>query len=216
MSVMKNFRQFAFAVAAFVSAAGTAHGNILDFEELHPSPALYDILPSPYGGLNFAGWYVGPDTVYQPSSGQVDIFTDFADPANPYNYVVTDSNNRIAGIRPFYFAGASFSGFSGVAFRLWRNGELVHTSDWLADALGDTPYGPTFLSSGYSDLIDVVTVLGVQGFFAMDDFTYSMPDPPFGSAPSPSTAWLLLSSLGGAAIASRKRRSLRCESTPVV
>ena len=156
-----------------------ATAAMLTFEDLIPPPAGYDLMPSPYGGLNWSGFYFGIDTVYTPASGVIDLFTDYADPSDPAAYVIT-RNNAITAASPFRFDGASFSGYSGVTFELYWNGSLVHTSDRLPDAPGAIPYAPTFLASGYSGEVDKVVVVGVQGYYSMDDLEYTalpVPEP---------------------------------------
>lgn len=159
--------------------ATAGHAETLDFENLDPSPASFDVMPLPYAGFAFSGWYYGPDTQYVPGSGSIDLFTDYADPADPGAYVIT-SNNAVSSATPFIFDGATFSGYSGVTFELYLGGERVHTSATLADAAGPDPYLPTVLPSGYDLAVDTVRVSGVQGYFVMDDFSYhaaAVPEP---------------------------------------
>ena len=174
--------------------------TVLGFEDLDPSPASFDVMPSPYLGFTFTGWYYGPDMLYIPASGVIDLFTDYADPANPDAYVIT-VNNSITSATPFIFEGASFSGYSGVTFELYRGGNLVHTSATLPDAPDVDPYMSTFLASGYSFAVDTVKVSGVQGFYAMDDFQYQA-----GPIPEPATYAMLIFGLlavGGAVMRRR-------------
>ncbi len=179
----------------------SARATTLTFEELNPAPALYDVMPTPYNGFTFGGWFFGPDSVYTPASGTIDLFTDYADPANPGDLIVTNSNNQITSPTPFYFDGAWFSGYSGATFELWLGGALVHTSDTLADAPGSDPYQPTFLSSGYSGQIDKIIVSAVQGYYAMDDFTFRRD---VVSIPEPQTYALVLLAIGICGIARRR------------
>ncbi len=185
-----------------ISSAIASNSATLDFENLDPSPASFDVMPSPYAGFTFSGWYYGPDTLYTPASGVIDLFTDYADPSNPDAYVIT-VNNAITSATPFIFEGASFSGYSGVTFELYLGGNLVHTSAMLPDAPDVDPYMPTFLASGYSLAVDTVKVSGVQGFYAMDDFTYSA----VASVPEPATyAMLVVGLLAVGGIAKRRQR----------
>ena len=114
-------------------------------------------------------WFYSPDTVYTPASGAIDLFTDYADPNDPGAYVITN-NNAITRATDFYFDGAWFSGYSGVTFELWNDGNFLGAFGSLADAAGPDPYGPTFLASGYSgvqdDLEDVVLALLALGLTA--------------------------------------------------
>lgn len=72
----------------------------------------------------------------------------------------------------------------------------------LADAQGADPYLLTFLSSGYSGLVDKMVVSGVQGYYAMDDFTFHTDS---GAVPEPTSVALTLLALGGLARASRRK-----------
>ncbi len=181
--------------AALCAAIGSASAVTLTFEDLDPSPASFDVMPSPYSGFTFTGWYFGPDTVYSASSGSIDLFTDYTDPQNPLDYVITN-NNAISSVTPFIFDGAMFSGDSGVTFELYLAGSLVHTSASLPDSSG-TFYAPTLLASGYTGQVDTVKVRAVQGYYSMDDFQYQA-----APIPEPATYALLvvgLLAVGGVA-----------------
>ena len=168
--MIQSLRNMMFAVSLAVLTLN-AQATVLTFENIDPSPASFDVMPSPYSGFTFSGWLYGPDTLYTPASGSIDLFTDYADPNDPTAFVIT-VNNSISRATSFYFDGAWFSGYSGVTFELYSGGALVHTSGTIADAAGPDPYLPTFLGSGYAGLIDTVKVSGVQGYYSLDDFTY--------------------------------------------
>ena len=183
---------------ALVGAAASA--ATFTFEDLNPAPASFDAMPASYNAFTFTGWYFGPDTTYTPSSGSIDLFTDYTDPQNPLDYVITN-NNAISSVTPFVFDGAMFSGDSGVTFELYLAGNLVHTSATLPDSSG-TFYAPTLLASGYTGLVDTVKVRAVQGYYSMDDFQYQA-----APIPEPATYALLvvgLLAVGGVA----KRRQV--------
>lgn len=189
----------ALAMAVVTDSSATT----VTFEDLNPTPALFDTVPTPYSGFTFSGWFYGPDTVYTPASGTIDLFTDYADPNDPGAFVITN-NNAITSATDFFFAGAWFSGYSGVTFELWNDGLLVHTSATLPDAAGPDPYLPTFLASGYMGAIDRVVVSGVQGYYAMDDFTFRLND--VSNVPEPQTLAMVLLALGlGGFVSARKR-----------
>ena len=183
--------------------ASNTYGSTLTFEDLNPTPALFDTVPTPYNGFAYTGWFYGPDTVFTPASGTIDLFTDYADPNDPGAFVITNSNAITSAI-DFFFDGAWFSGYSGVTFELWLDGVLVHTSDTLADAPGVDPYLPTLLASGYAGLVDKVVVSGVQGYFAMDDFTFRLSD--VSNVPEPQTLAMALLALGLGGFASMRKR----------
>lgn len=190
-------------IAAAMSCVAThfVHAGTLTFEDLTP-PAMtgYDVMPAPYAGLVFTGWYYGYDSIYSPASGVIDLFTDYAYPQNPGAYLIT-GNNAITATAPFHFDGASFSGYSGVTFELYRNGELVHTSATLPDAPGAAPYEPTFLASGYAGEVDKVVVVGVQGYYSMDNLSVTI-----SAIPEPSS-WVLF--LGAFSVGLPLFRSLK-------
>ena len=185
----------------FVSASLAVHATTLNFEDLNPVPATYDVMPS-YGGFTFSNWLYGPDTVYTPASGSIDLFTDYADPNDPGAYVITN-NNSISRAADFYFDGAWFSGYSGVTFELWSDGVFLGAFGSLPDAVGVDPYGPTFLASGYSGLVDTVVVSGVQGYYSMDDFSFRLPDTGW-NIPEPASLGLALLALGIVTAQARK------------
>lgn len=198
MKSMKFYIQAAIGIFVLHASVANAQSTILDFEDLDPSPASYDVMPSPYNGFTFSGWYYGPDAFYTPGSGVIDLFTDYADPFDPYAYVIT-VNNEISSSTPFIFDGATFSGYSGVSFELYLLGSLVHTSASLPDAPDVDPYLPTVLSSGYGGLVDTVKVSGVQGYYSMDDLT-------FHAAPVPEPSTCALLALGMGVVGWRARR----------
>jgi PEP-CTERM motif len=191
-----------FFIVGLFLISNIAHATLLSFEDLDPSPSLFDSMPSPYNGFIFTNWFYGPDTLYKPASGVIDLFTDYADPNNPDARVITD-NNAITAMTPFTFEGATFSGYSGVTFELYLGGNLVHTSMTLADAIGPDAYLPTVLSSGYGLAVDTVKVLGVQGYYSMDDFTYQAVT--VAAIPEPSTYALMFAGLLAVGIAGWRR-----------
>ena len=186
-----------FAGILTLVSATSVSAFTLTFEDLDPSPASYDVMPSPYSGFTFTGWYFGPDTVYSASSGSIDLFTDYTDPQNPLDYVITN-NNAISSVTPFIFDGAMFSGDSGVTFELYLAGSLVHTSATLPDSSG-TFYAPTLLASGYAGQVDMVKVRAVQGYYSMDDFAVSVPEP--------ESYALLMAGLGFLAFVAKRRQA---------
>ncbi len=198
-----NFAASALIAIIFSQPTTALASTVLTFEDLDSSPAAYDVVPTSYQGLAFTGWYFGVDTLYKPASGLIDLFTDYADPTNPSDYVITNSNNRITSATPFIFDGAWFSGYSGVTFELWSGGALVATSASLPDAPGVDPYDPVFLPSGYAGEVDTVVVSGVQGYYSMDDFTFHQAST--NAVPEPASAALALLGVGMAGWMRRRR-----------
>lgn len=190
---------------SWLAAAGNTHAAVLTFEDLNPAPATFDVMPT-YGSFAFSNWFYGPDTVYTPASGATDLFTNYADPNDPGNYVITN-NNAITRSESFYFDGAWFSGYSGVTFELWNGSSFLGAFGAIPDAPGPDPYGPTFIASLYAGLVDKVVVSGVQGYYSMDDFTYHLQDTGGGgnTIPEPASLGLTLLALGWGAAQSRKR-----------
>ena len=178
-------------------------GAILSFEDLNPAPASFSVMPAPYNGFTFTGWFYGPDTVYSASSGSIDLFTDYADPQNPLDYVITN-NNAISAVTPFIFDGAMFSGDSGVKLELYLAGNLVHTSASLPDSSGSF-YAPTLLASGYAGQVDMVKVRAVQGYYSMDDFAYHTA----AVVPEPASCALVMLELGLLAFVAKRRKQVR-------
>ena len=198
---MNTKKVFAGAVTLLLVATNAIASQILTFEDLNPAPASFDLMPSSYNGLTFTGWYYGPDTIYTPASGVIDLFSDYADPSNPGAYIVTNSNNQITSTTPIVFEGAKFSGYSGVSFQLWSNGNLVHTSEVLPDAPGTDPYLPIFLASGYGGQVDKVVVSGVQGYYSMDDVVFTA-----SAVPEPTSMLLVMVGLLCMGVVARHRR----------
>ena len=199
---MNQFLIISLSGLSLLVAGGMAGANTLTFEDLNPAPASFDAMPAPYSGFTFTGWFYGPDMVYTPSSGSIDLFTDYADPQNPSAYVITN-NNQVTRATTFVFDGATFSGDSGVTFELYLNGALVHTSASLPDSI-TAPYAPTFLASGYTGAVDTVKVSAVQGYYSMDDFAYHAA----AVVPEPESYALLMAGIGLLAFVAKRRKKV--------
>ena len=142
---------------------------VLDFEDLDLGPG--EQIPDGYGGIAMWGTH-----------GAWDFWT----------VLLGDENYQAhSGIRMAYsfglgvpiefgaeyiFDGAWISGpalpFEPVYFELYREGELVHTTEQIV-----ITSEPIWIASGYSDPVDEVLVWQLAGFaiFCMDDFTYTIP-----------------------------------------
>lgn len=180
----------ALAVVATASAPLAAQTTVLDFEDLTGQGPM----PATYGGVNWLGegWahYAWEQPPYTAHSGQVRL----------YRHALTNPFSFVAG--PTTFEGAWFAGSTNVQFRLYLDGNLVHTTDGLT--LSGTP---TFLSSGFNGAVDLVEVqVGSGGHWVMDDVQFSA-----GHAtvtPEPASFALVglgLAALGG--VARRRRRA---------
>lgn len=199
---MKILRNVVIGTCFAAAGASGIQAATLDFEDLSGVSTPFSAMPDPYNGLTFTGWFFGIDTVYTPASGSIDLFTDYADPQNPLNYVITN-NNAISSATPFIFDGAMFSGDSGVTFELYLAGNLVHTSATLPDSSG-TFYAPTLLASGYTGQVDTVKVRAVQGYYSMDDFAYHAA----AVVPEPESYALLMAGLGLLAFVAKRRKQV--------
>ena len=187
------------AIAAVIGCMGTvAHADVLNFDNLG---AGFGWFTANYQGFKFGtnsaatnAWFYtsDPSPFYTPKSGTVYVATDF----QLYSGGLWDDTQPITNTVDFRFDGAWFSGGDQVRYKLFNDGMLVHTS---ADSvvLGRTP---VWVPSGYMGFIDSVVVVGRQGYYAMDDFTY---------APVPEASSLAMLSVGlltlGAVI--RRRRA---------
>ncbi len=83
------------------------------------------------------------------------------------------------GGTPFTFDGAYFAGFDKIKYELSLGGSVVYTSPSPSADLSGVP---VFIASGYAGPVDsvVIVILGTQGFYVMDDFTYNsalIPEP---------------------------------------
>lgn len=193
----RHLLRTAASAAAFCLLLPLAHADVLNFDNL--PPGSFEAMPGTYSGFSFAGWFHSdfeyPDadpgtswSAYQPPSGVTNIFTDFADPADPLAQTVT-LGPTIAAVAPFVFVGGHVTGFSPVRFVLTLGGVEVHRSATLPVATGaDGTF--SFLASGYNGLVDAVAVQGVQGYYALDDFTYTL-----APVPEPSSLALLAAGL---------------------
>lgn len=159
-----------------------ASAEVLDFEGLAGNIGFFR---APYQGFSFGDnnpqsnpWYytnqVSP--YYKPKSGTKYVGTDFR--LYPSNTSLTPTQPITRDV-DFVFDGAWFTGAEWIQYKLYLDGQLVHTSGVSAELNAVSQ----FVASGYGGMVDSVVVLATQGYYGMDDFTfYSAPVPEAGSA----------------------------------
>lgn len=163
----------AFALAT--ALAPVAHAAVLTFDDLSPGTAFFT--------TDYQGFRFGTNDIATTAWFHTDAVSPFFTPSTPPTFVATDftlySGDEFEETQPisrmvdFIFNGAAFSGFDRVRFDLYLDGKLVHTSA-NSPELGSVP---VFVASGYGGLVDAVVVRGTQGFYAMDNFTFNVPEP---------------------------------------
>ena len=162
-------------LVAMACVTSLAQASVLTFEDV-PLPTGPHFFLADYHGFTFGtnnisttAWFYTDEVsvFYAPNSPTHYVATDF----QLYNGVPFEASQSITSAVDFLFNGAYFTGTDKIKYELYNNGLLVHTSIASA-ALSDTV--PLFVASGYLGAVDEVKVLGVQGFYAMDDFTYNV------------------------------------------
>jgi hypothetical protein len=156
--LLKLFK--AFAIAALTCASFVSNATVITFDDLKGDGQL----STSYAGLTWSdnwNYYSSTQDPYNPKSGLERVYSTFGSGVASFKFssdVVFDGA---------YFAGYDFLGFP--QFYLYDDGTLVAMTPTLT--LSSTP---TFLSSGYTGLIDEVRVVVVANaeYFVMDDVTY--------------------------------------------
>ncbi len=173
----------------FVALAARAQVVVLNFDDIPTGGGVVQ-MPSGYGGLTWDqnigvwGWTQDP---YNPSSFPNRVLFNYDGSSG-----VAESKASFIG-GPQIFDGAYFSGIGTVDINLYLGGSLVATSSVLT--LSSTA---TFLPSDYSGLVDSVGIVGNEGLFAMDDFTYQV-------VPEPAAVGMLAIGILAAALRSSTR-----------
>jgi hypothetical protein len=202
--IMKSV-SLAFAALALVAAAPMAHADVLTFDDLPDS----GYFTSTYHGFSFGNldsqtnqwfWSNAVDSTYPAHSGTTSVSTD----ASLFNGLASEEAMAITSATPFVFQGAYFSGPSltldgtpaEISFALYDGSNLVYTSAPSAQ-LGNVS---SFIASGYEGDVTGVVVAGPQGYYAMDDFTFTA------AVPEPGTMVMMLAGLGSLGLAARRRR----------
>lgn len=176
------------AAAALVCLAPVASATVLTFDDLQAD----GLVPGHYGGLDWsAGSWFAFGTEQAP----------FAAHSGDYRATLgwdgSEGGSSIRFSTAAHFQGAYFAGFEGVevSFKLYLNDQLVGTSGTL-QASGIA----TFLNSGYTGLVDRITVASNDhANFVMDDFTFSA------AVPEPQSAALALAGLAVLGATARRR-----------
>lgn len=197
---MKTIFRTTLALAAAACLSSTAQADILTFEDLPSGGPAYFV--SDYHGFRFGtnnpqttAWFYTDENnpFYTPQSPTHFLATDFT----LYTGAAFEAAQSITSATDFVFNGAYFSGEGQIRYQLYNNGNLVWTSA-DSQALLNSP--PIFVASGYSGLVDEVVILGKQGYYALDNFTYSEGT----QVPEPSALSLVV--LAGLAGLVRRRR----------
>jgi hypothetical protein len=171
---------------------GTTHATILKFDDL----SGWDFIPVDYGGLtwNESWWSVGEGGGYGAYSSPNYASSLAGMEADGVVYDWTGLN-YIVFQTPGTFQGAYFAGpdsfVNSIGYDLYyQESKVWSTADVLIHPT------PAFVASNYDGLVDRVLVRGVQGFFAMDDFSLNEA----ATVPTPGALLLLASGLGGCAL----------------
>ena len=160
-------------VCSGVLAVSSAHAGttVVTFDDLADG-----LVPDGYGGITW-------DSNWQNYSESQDPYNPESPPSRVYTNYSLWSGGSFDAV-PFYFSspivfdGAYFAGgyYEGVTFELFDGPTQVWTSATL-----DQSATPTFLASGYSGLVTSVQVAGYNGYYVMDNVTYSTAVPEAGT-----------------------------------
>ena len=215
------------AVGVVALASTAASATVLNFDDLTRPGFPADVrgfFEGPYNGVNFAviptndpafrqggSWFWSRDDSALSNSPATSASTEspvdgtgipILGAANQQSARISVTSGR------FIFSGAYFKALRpmDLRFHLYLNDVDIWQSAFVS--LPDNAAGgpATFLASGYSGLVDAVTVEGYQSYFAMDDFSFTAVPVP---VPEPASLALAALALGGLLAATRGRQGAR-------
>lgn len=176
------------AAVALSCLVPAASATVLTFDDL----SAEGLVPANYGGLNW-----GNSTWFAFGAEQAPFTAHSGDYRATVGWDGSEDSSAIAFNAPAHFLGAYFAGFEGVqlSFKLYLGDQLVGTSSTLAASAT-----PAFLSSGYTGLVDRITLASNDhANFVMDDFTFTT------AVPEPNSLSLALAGLTAVGWIARRR-----------
>jgi hypothetical protein len=218
---LTSHRLLALGVLALASSATSA--TVLNFDDItQPGfpAAVRGFFEGPYNGVTFGviptsdpafkqggSWFWSRDVSALANSPSTSVSTESPVDGNgvPILGAANQQSARISATGgTFVFSGAYFKALRpmDLRFHLYLNDTDIWQSAFVS-LPGNPAGGPaTFLASGYSGLVDAVTVEGYQSYFAMDDFSFTAVPTP---VPEPASLALVALALGGLLAAARRR-----------
>ena len=187
MKVILRATLLAFMCFALI---GGASATTLTFDDL----TGYGGLPANYGGFTWAsnmGYYDSDQPPYNPQSPPERVLFNYGSCC-----AYAESDVTWNGPGTITFLGAYFAGYASagpVYFNLYNGAALVWTSGSLSPS--DTP---TYLDAGYLGPVTKIGIVGQDGYYVMDNFTFS-------SVPEPGTLLMLGTGIVGLAGAIRRK-----------
>ena len=179
---MKNYKLVLvmFVFTLLFASLNSTRATVLTFEDLSGT----GVMPDPYHGIidwengvwNYYNWYQYP---YSPHSGIVRTYESGYDHTPSWGF-----------LQDVIYNGSYFAGVGDVQMDLYLDGNLVHST-----GISYTTSTSTFFATGYSGLVDYVTINTAQpDMWVMDDLTYQSAPP---QVPEPTTMILLGSLASG-------------------